>query len=138
MKLVGFYREISQGESPYEEAIPQPGSGVGQYPARDVERYLLSGHPVLDVMELTTDVIGGQFSVPGGSSVLTDGSHAWRLDLAHYVSHYSIILPQEFIRFMREHEFTVPSVARDELIVISAEVNRMLSFRPDSGSGFRS
>ncbi|WP_225632090.1 hypothetical protein [Streptomyces solaniscabiei] len=135
MKLVGFYREMSQGESPYEEVIPQSGSGIGQYPAKDVERYLTSGHPVLDVMELTTDVIGGQFRVPGGSSVLTDGSHAWRLDLANYVSHHSIALPQEFIQFMQEHEFNVPSVARDDLIAISAEVNRMLGFRPDGGSG---
>jgi hypothetical protein len=133
-KLVGFYREMSEGEFPYEEGIPRSGSGDGQYPAEDVARYLLSGHPVLDVMEVTTDVIGSQFRVPGGSSVLTDGSHVWRLDLAHYVRCHFIALPRNFVQFMTERNHHVPYVTQSALIAIAWEVNRTLGFRPDSGS----
>ncbi|MBD0422940.1 hypothetical protein H0H10_27935 [Streptomyces sp. TRM S81-3] len=97
-------------------------------------RYLTSGHPVLDVTELTTDAIGNRFRVPGGSSVLTDGTHAWRADLAHYVNHYSIALPAEFTQFMDKHGYRVPQVTRKKLIDISMDVTRFLGFRADAGS----
>ena len=114
-------------------AIPSSG-----YPLQKVSRYLLAGHPVLDVTELTKDTIGGSFRVPGGSSVLTDGSFIWRLDLASYVQHYSIDLPQGFLTFIENHEYEVPSVERKQLLEISFIVSRTLRFHSDPGAGPRS
>lgn len=120
----------------YKSGIVSPGSGVN-YPTAEVSQYLRSGYPVLDVMELTTDKIGGAFRVPGGSSVLTDGSHVWRLDLASYVQYHSIQLPQEFLDFMRDHRYRIPDVNQETLVEISVVVNRELSYRTDPAAGPR-
>ncbi len=63
--------------------------------------YLRSGQMVLAWMEQTTDVISGQFSVAGGSAILSDGKFFWRLDTADYVEAYGVQLPDEFIRHAR-------------------------------------
>ncbi|MGA5772141.1 hypothetical protein ACPC36_32270 [Streptomyces pseudogriseolus] len=135
MQFIGFFRELTDGNAGvYKNGIPSPGSGVN-YPSAEVSQYLRSGYPVLDVMELTTDKIGGSFRVPGGSSVLTDGSHVWRLDLASYVQYHCIQLPQEFLDFMRDHSYRIPGVKQETLVEISVAVNRELNFRTDPAAG---
>jgi hypothetical protein len=104
-------------------------AGTAFYPQGRVVRYLLAGHPVLDVMEGTADVIADVFRVPGGSSVLTDGTHFWRLDLASYVQHHTLPLPREFTDAMTENGFEMPSVAREKMIAISLEISYLLRFR---------
>ncbi|MFF6785620.1 hypothetical protein [Streptomyces sp. NPDC012510] len=136
MRFIGFYRQLEDRTvSTYTEEIPLPDSGALSYPLHDLTQYLLSGHPVLDVTELTADVIGDAFRVPGGSSVLTDGSFVWRLDLASYVRHYSIALPEDFLSFAEAHGYQVPSVERELLLDISLQVGRTLGFRSDPGAG---
>ncbi|MDT6983840.1 hypothetical protein ACFSUJ_12725 [Streptomyces lusitanus] len=138
MQFIGFFRELTNGNADvYKDGIPSPGSGVN-YPSAEVSRYLRSGYPVLDVMELTTDMIGGSFRVPGGSSVLTDGSHAWRLDLASYVQYHRIQLPQDFVNFIRDHRYRIPAVKQETLVEISVTVARELNFRTDPAAGPRS
>ncbi|MHC5903059.1 hypothetical protein ACVNF4_03970 [Streptomyces sp. S6] len=138
MRFIGFYREMSPGDSElYAEKIPTPHSGVLLYPLHEVSRYLTSGHPVLDVMEVTEDAIDGSFRCPGGSSVLTDGHFVWRLDLASYVQHHVIALPQDFLEFAAECEYSVPTVKRERLIEISLAVENELGFRADPGAGPR-
>jgi hypothetical protein len=131
MKAVGFFRELSSDNSlAYEPTLSDiAATGDTCYPQDLVVRYLLAGHPVLDVMEGTGDVIGGTFRVPGGSSVLTDGTYFWRLDLASYVQHHTIPLPRDFTDAMAENGFEVPSVPRERLIAVSLEVNDLLGFR---------
>ncbi|MFF3498917.1 hypothetical protein [Streptomyces sp. NPDC003247] len=80
-------------------------------------------------------MIGNAFRVPGGSSVLTDGCFTWRLDLASYVQHHSIALPQEFLTFIEGNEFRVPPLEQEQLIEITLLVNRVLGFRTDPGAG---
>ncbi|MFF7241797.1 hypothetical protein [Streptomyces collinus] len=130
MNLVGFYQEMDHG---YLDAwggpMPAPESGAGKYSVRDVVTYLRSGYPVLDVMELTTDVIGGDFRVPGGSSVLTDMRFVWREDLAWYVERYRIELPQPLLDRAQEESFRAPSVDPAALLDLSHEVSRVLGFR---------
>ncbi|MFH8796690.1 hypothetical protein [Streptomyces sp. NPDC017941] len=136
MKFVGFYRDMKpDGPEIYGEETPSinPG-GAPEYSFQEVSRYLHSGHPVLDVMESTTDIIGQAFQVPGGSSVLTDGSFSWRADLASYVEHYAIALPPDFLDFMRGNNFEVPHVPRDRLLEISVAVSSALGFRTDAGA----
>ncbi|WP_143570554.1 hypothetical protein [Streptomyces acidiscabies] len=139
MRFIGFYREMDHhGLSVYAEGIPAPGSGVGLYPAQEVSRYLISGYPVLDVMEVTEDVICGEFRSPGGSSVMTDGRFVWRLDLSFYVQRHSISLPRDFLDFLAKNKYIVPVVNQDELVEISFSVDRALGFRADPGAGPRS
>lgn len=141
MKFIGFYREMDKGNPRvYQDAIPKPNSPVSPaspYASLKVSEYLLAGHPILDVTEMTADVIGSAFRVPGGSSVLTDGSFTWRLDLASYVKHYAIPLPQDFLDFAKENGYRVPPVERNKLIEISLLVSRELGFRTDAGAAPR-
>jgi hypothetical protein len=131
MKLIGFYQDMDPGYSAsWGGFAPHPGSGEGKYPVGDVVSYLKSGYPVLDVMELTVDVIDGAFRVPGGSSVLTDGQFVWREDLASYVERYRIDLPQHFLEAAQRHSFNIPAVDQEALLDISVEVSRTLGFQP--------
>lgn len=131
MKFIGFYQEMDpKYAGSWGGPAPLPESGVGKYPVQDLVGYLKSGYPILDVMELTTDVIGGAFRVPGGSSVLTDGEFVWREDLAWYVDRYHIDLPQDFLETAQHHAYRTPSIPHETLISISVEVSRALGFQP--------
>ena len=63
-----------------------------------VLRYLSSGAPVFDAMEATPDPRSAGHFIPGGSSLLTDGTWCWRLDLAAYVEAYALRLPTAFVQ----------------------------------------
>ncbi|GAA2677453.1 hypothetical protein GCM10009864_56370 [Streptomyces lunalinharesii] len=136
MELVGFYREMESNNSEvYKESIANAYARRGGYEAKLVSRYLRSGYPILDVTESTVDVISGSFRVPGGSSILTDGRFVWREDLATYVDHYSLSLPDSFLDCIRENDFKVPSVAHEHILDVSLSVGRLLGFRANSGAG---
>ncbi|MCX4664858.1 hypothetical protein OG711_20985 [Streptomyces uncialis] len=135
MRTVGFFREMSKTDSPvYTETLPKARAEASDYSRRDVFQYLNAGYPVLDVMESTTDLIGGAFHVPGGPSVLTDGTFIWRTDLAPYVQHYAIELPADFVDFMKLNRYIIPQVPQNALIEIAYSVSSMLGFRHDPGA----
>ncbi|MEU0659902.1 hypothetical protein [Streptomyces lavendulocolor] len=107
------------------------------YPPERMEEYLTSGYPVLDLMEVTSDVVNGSFQVPGGSSLLTDGLHVWRVDLPYYVRAYEIDLPASFLTFTQELDYRVPSVQHEVLVSVSVSVRDWLGFRVDKGAAPR-
>ncbi|MEU3219589.1 hypothetical protein [Streptomyces sp. NPDC006971] len=130
MKLIGFYLEMDRDYAPsWGGSVPPPESGAGKYPVHDVVNYLKSGYPIFDVMEMTTDVIQGAFSVSGGSSMLTDGNFVWREDLASHVERYIIDLPQDFLDAARSHGFRTPPSSREALLKVSDEACEVLGFR---------
>ncbi len=45
---------------------------------------------------------------PNGTRDITDGTWVWPEGLAHYVRVHGIMLPDEFVRHMAAHGFTVP------------------------------
>ncbi|MEV0279997.1 hypothetical protein AB0I22_26890 [Streptomyces sp. NPDC050610] len=138
MQPVGFFREL-EPDSPraYQGSIRDSLTLRHEYPSGLVVQYLSAGHPILDVMEGTTDVLEGAFQVLGGSSILTDGTFVWRLDLAAYVERYPIQLPDDFMTFMTENHFEVPAVPCEHLIEISLSASDFLGFRADPGTGPR-
>ncbi|MGA5166179.1 MULTISPECIES: hypothetical protein [Streptomyces] len=92
---------------------------------------------MLDIMDITRDVVNGSFVVPGGSSLLTDGLHVWRTDLSFYVASYAIELPASFLTFVREQDFRVPSVQHNVLVPVAAAARQWLGFRMDKGAAPR-
>jgi len=133
MKLIGFYQEMDANyQATWGGSVPAPHSGEGKYPVTELLSYLTSGYPLLDVMELTSDVINGAFRVPGGSSVLTDGEFVWRADLAQYVEHYRIDLPEDFLRAAHRNGFRIPPADYEALRPLSEEVSSLLGFRAKS------
>ncbi len=139
MQPVGFFREL-EPESPhtYKESISDSITATQpHYPKDQVVRYLNAGHPVLDIMEITVDVIERAFQIPGGSSILTDGTFIWRADLPSYIERYHIRLPAEFLEFMSENHYEVPNPPHEHLLEISLSVSSLLGFREDPGTGPR-
>jgi hypothetical protein len=135
VKLIGFFREVPYGEKETgKESLFEAAQNRGDYDTASVTAYLTSGHPILDVMEVTSDSLGGKFHSPGGSSIATDGEYAWRLDLAEYVRHYRINLPQDFIQWMEDNSYEIPEVTRKRLIDISTSVNQLLGFDASPGT----
>lgn len=130
MMYVGFFRELVRDENEaYSRSIHEAIRQRGSYPAESVAQYIDNGHPILDVMEGVVDVVGGKFTYPGGSSILTDGVHAWRADLASYVRHYKLALAEAFLAHVSSHGYAVPPISRDKLIDITHVVTDDLGFR---------
>ncbi len=83
-----------------------------------IANYLRQGAVVIALMEHTRDAIGGQFGVPGGSAIHTDGEFYWRRDAADYVEHYGVALPPEFLRRGRERGWAPLPVAKEQVLAI--------------------
>jgi hypothetical protein len=45
----------------------------------------------------------------GSPNILTDGLYAWPEDLAYYVEHYNVCLPEEFQQTAIRNNWEVPS-----------------------------
>ena len=120
VRRLGFFSEFG-GPAMTGESMTEAVSGE-QWPGEaDVVRYLGSGVPVLDVMEMSRDVLDGS-RVGATGSLLTDGSWYWREDLAHYVSKYHLRLPAEFIDHAARRAYTVPVMTSDELARVAQAV----------------
>ena len=50
---------------------------------------------ILAWMGYTEDLIGGKFSIPGGSATMSDGKYFWRYEAGMYLRHYPIRVPDE-------------------------------------------
>lgn len=97
MKPLGQLAELERESSRSYPRIAEV-SGLLDPAARGaVVQYLRNGTPVFDVMEATTHPSEPSRRIPGGSSLLTDGEWAWRVDLADYVEVFNLGLPTEFV-----------------------------------------
>ena len=87
-------------------------------------RYLESSPMILAWMGYTEDLIGGKFSIPGGSATMSDGKYFWRHEAGMYLRHYPIRVSDEAIaHFESRHwnppEFTPAEIAELENTLIS-------------------
>ena len=99
--------------------LVQDGPGPDE---REISAYLRSGHYALPLMESTTDVVAGAFSVAGGSSLQTDGTWIWRADLSEYVDTYHVALPEPFVAHVRRSGHVIPSISAEQLGEIEASL----------------
>lgn len=116
MNLVGFYEELDPGSSFSQGSIHSVVSDSAQPDEDLIIAYLEQGHPLIDFTETTEDVIDGKWQVIGGSSLRSDNSWTWRIDLSYYVEKYHLRLPGDFIEHMRSLRFSVPERDRAQLI----------------------
>lgn len=94
-----------------------------------VASYLRGGSVVIALMEYTRDVLGGSFTVPGGSGVLTDGTYFWRRDAADYIEAYGIALDDVFVEHMEQAGWMVPELPHERFLEIDAYLYSLLSGR---------
>jgi hypothetical protein len=92
-------------------AIEQLIGGIPATSRDSFAEYLRGARMVMPFMEHTVDLVAGEFSVPGGSAIMTDGVYFWRLDTADYVAAYGVELPADFLRHVEALGHTPPDVA---------------------------
>jgi hypothetical protein len=111
-RRVGFFRESCGGDA----SLPSIRGAVRPTPHPNAERivaYLNSGirDEVLFCRHYVTDVLtpGKRFCVAPGP--ITDGVWIWPPDLAYYVRHYNVSLPEAFIAQMRQSVWALPALS---------------------------
>ena len=86
-------------------------------------RYLESSPTILAWMGYTEDLIGGKFSVAGGSATMSDGKYFWRHEAGEYLRHYPIRVHDEAIAHFRLRRWDPPEFTSAEI----AELERVLT-----------
>ncbi|HJU38910.1 MAG TPA: hypothetical protein VJ724_05005 [Tahibacter sp.] len=81
--------------------------------------YLETGTPVMLIAGPTFDHLDDAGRIIGPPHVLTDGKLVWTRDVAFYLRHYDLTLPDVFLARMRELEWKQPSVNDDELEAVA-------------------
>jgi len=77
---------------------------------------------ILAWMGYTEDLIGGRFSVAGGSATMSDGKYFWRYETGMYLRHYPIRVPDEAIAHFRSRHWDPPEFSPTEI----AELEKVL------------
>lgn len=117
MKCLGFFREFGGPDGPMVALVRETAAG-------DEERvvaYLRGGEVVLDVMELTPDVIDGSVLVES-ASLLTDGVWYWREDLPHYVAKYHLSIDANFLDEIASRDYATQRLSEGHLEIAAREV----------------
>ena len=103
---LGFFAVLSytRAEERARRVLRSLQGGLREDP-RPIIPYLRSGRILLALMEQTDDLLDDEFSVPGGSGIMTDGVYFWRVDTADYVEHHRVALPSDFLEHGRRRDW---------------------------------
>ncbi|SFF54814.1 hypothetical protein SAMN05216251_118102 [Actinacidiphila alni] len=135
LKPLGFFEELFPG-APEGVSAGRLLESIPDTPAEDsgkIAAYLKNGHEIFDTMGAERDVVTGGRRILGAASLQTDGVWVWRVDLAHYVRNYGVLLPSDFTDHVRRLDHTVPAVPDARLVELADEVLPCLGFRTDGG-----
>jgi hypothetical protein len=139
MRYVGFFSEQqtypaldTHRPSIWDALLAGPN-----YPEDLILEYLESGHAIFDMMGLDPDLLDDAISLPGGASLLTDGTWVWRDDLIHHVRRYPLHLPGDFVAAAERNHYKIPPFAIEELQRIAHQALVEVGIRKDSGQRTR-
>ncbi|WP_128375961.1 hypothetical protein [Streptomyces cavernae] len=124
IRTFGFFREQSQQWGiENSDSIRDFVRPVGEKDENEIVSYLVNGADIFSEMGAEVDVLSPDgFAIAGGASLKTDGAWVWRYDLPHYVADYHLALPEEFVRRIRELDYTVPQLDENTLFSVLEEV----------------
>ena len=102
---VGFFKEMPHGGDSKLSIMDYVNKAKG-----DVDKivgYLNDGIALIISPGLVNDVIDISKGPAGTPTVYTDGKWIWPGDLAYYVKNYNLELPQDFLDYMVERNWTI-------------------------------
>ncbi|MBR6404353.1 MAG: hypothetical protein IKS48_13305 [Eubacterium sp.] len=102
---VGFYKEMPHGgdsELSILDFVDKAKDNIYK-----IVKYLIDGKALIISPGLVDDVIDSSKGPAGTPTVYTDGKWIWPGDLAYYVKNYHLELPQDFLDYMKEKNWTV-------------------------------
>jgi hypothetical protein len=123
LRPVGFFEELGLA-SHYVGKMQKMIQGQASANERMVIDYLKSGYVLLDAPETAVDAIDGRARIAGASSLVSDGTWLWRLDLVHYLSKYHLSLPGDFIEHLAQRNYLMSELSESDLEIITTEAIR--------------
>lgn len=126
MKILDFYQELWPKST--EASLGKIKDFVRDAPApneEDIVCYLIRGHEIFSVMGVSGDLLGSDYEILAGDSIMTDGEWIWRKSLWFYVSRYHISLPGEFTDKVRAYNYEVPFVPESLLDELATKVTEI-------------
>ncbi|MFJ7331746.1 hypothetical protein ACIQU3_00640 [Streptomyces sp. NPDC101110] len=121
IRPAGFFSELSPGWGLTETgSIRDAIRPSGEPDENRILEYLRNGTGIWSEMSAGPDVLDPDGpDLPGIGSMYTDGTWLWREDLRHYVATYHVALPDEFVKHIRDMDYTAPAVPESRLIDIA-------------------
>jgi len=107
LRKVGFLLEM-----PTSERVEFLNSHRRNVPHSDEERmihYLESGSLCGVVPGVEEDPLGDTPTMIGAPNIYTDGFWAWPETIIYYLREYHLLLPEDFVKHMRDRDFQCPS-----------------------------
>lgn len=126
VKTVGYYKEMPHADNTTDSIFDH----IKKEDDNRVENicgYLESGIEFIVSPGMVDDVINPEKGPAGITSTYTDGKWFWPGDLAYYVRHYRLKLPDSFIDTMRNSGWKV-SITMDDLDFDEIEVDGVKMF----------
>jgi hypothetical protein len=127
LKRVGFFREVREVLQEDVSGLPSLQDAVRSTGHPDEARilaYLEEGVCLAACGGVMPDVLAPSPGVMTSPDYLTDGDWLWPGELAHYVAHHHVALPDDFVAHMRENGWVVPGLGRTEVAALWEQVKR--------------
>ncbi|MCH0561410.1 hypothetical protein [Streptomyces sp. MUM 16J] len=120
VKPLGLFGKMARQSrfSEDAEAIKALSGHIAAHERARIAQYLRAAPVIIALTGYTEDVIGGKFSVTGGSAIHSDGTYYWRRDTAEYVETYGTQLPPEFMEHGTKKGWRTPSLTSEEIMEI--------------------
>lgn len=112
LKKLGFYKELKYGDGSAQNMTSVMTDSIREYEA-EIIKYLSTGVLLIASSGISKDVIGKE--IIGSPDLLTDGEWCWCKDLIHYIRHYHLILPPEFVKGLVAKKFRMAKLTNEDL-----------------------
>lgn len=116
LKKVGFYKELPHGDENGDSLINSINNIV-YINLSKVLGYLEHGHLLMVAPAVLIDLLSEEQKYIGTLTIQTDGVWAWPGDLAYYIQHYDVSLPEGFLHHMENRGWDVVDVDINNLIL---------------------
>ena len=103
----GYYKEMPHGESTDPSIMDFIGKKIDN--KNEICEYLKKGMVLAACGQVVDDVINPERGIAGAPDDMTDGRWMWPADLVYYVENYDLQLPKEFIDYMKNNDWKIPT-----------------------------
>ena len=110
MKAIGLIAELERGASAALPRINELRDKLTPALAHLICDYLDSGVTAIDIMEASQDPLSVSTFIPGGPSLVSDGTWVWRKDLSYFVRNYLVWLDEHFVSHVLHSGTSMPEV----------------------------
>ncbi|GAB4583200.1 hypothetical protein [Nocardia sp. IFM 10818] len=105
LKPVGIYREMFRAARHDLPSLHESRTELLADNRDRVVEYMKAATPVFDVMGDSPDLLDSAKRIGSGPSLMSDGEWIWRVDSIHYLSHYPLTIPDEFLTHVHARNY---------------------------------